>query len=294
MNLRDLHYIVAVADALNFKLAGNICHVSQPTLSMQIKKVEDRLGVQLFERSNKRVRATEAGRQIVEIARRILQEEKQIREVAASLRDLESGEFRLGAFPTLASYVFPRYVPVLLKAFPKMRLLLAEERSSVLLEKLVSGDLDAALLALPVKESRLKAEHLFDDPFLLAVGPDHPLARRKSICLSELKGDRLLLLDEGHCLRDQALAICGAKGPEEQKSFRATSLETLRLMVQAPHSGLMTLMPRIAVSPADTLKTIPFKGRQPYRSIGLCWRKTDARFSVIAKMSEALRQSDRR
>lgn len=288
MNLRDFHYIIALADSLNFKRASETCHVSQPTLSMQIKKLEDYLGVQLFERTNKSVMPTDAGLRIIEVARRITQDEKQIIEIARALRDPAAGEFRLGAFPTLASYVFPSYVPAIIKAFPKLHLLLLEEKTDVLLEKLRLGKIDAALLALPIEDDTLETAHLFDDPFLLAVGRDHALAHKKTIRIADLDGHRLLLLSEGHCLRDQALAVCHAHGAQEEESFRATSLETLRLMVQAPHSGLMTLMPEIAMSPRDKLHYIPFTGTSPSRSIALVWRKTNARTDMILKLKDIL------
>jgi LysR family hydrogen peroxide-inducible transcriptional activator len=288
MNLRDLHYVQALAETLNFKAAADSCHVSQPTLSMQIKKMEDTLGVRLFERSNKSVILTAPGLRIVDMVRRIVQDEKNIRKIALALRDPGAGEFRLGAFPTLASYVFPSYVPALLKAFPKMNLLLIEEKTEALLEKLISGKIDAALLALPIEDAHLETKHLFDDPFFLAVGRDHPFARKKSATVADLGGHKLLLLNEGHCLRDQALAVCHAHGAREEKSFRATSLETLRLMVQAPHSGFMTLMPAVALSARDKLRCIPFKGQGPSRRIGLVWRKTDARADTIGKMTKIL------
>ncbi|MDR3424777.1 MAG: LysR substrate-binding domain-containing protein [Alphaproteobacteria bacterium] len=288
MNLRDFHYLLAVADSLNFNRAAEACHVSQPTLSMQIKKLEEYLGVRMFERTNKNVRVTPAGRRVIEIARRIVQDERHIRDIAKELRNPAAGEFKLGAFPTLASYIFPTCVPAIVKKFPKLHLLLVEEKTDILLEKLKAGKIDAALLALPIDDAALQTLDLFNDPFLLAVGRDHPLAKKKSVRMADLSGGRLLLLDEGHCLRDQALAVCRAHGAKEENSFRATSLETLRLMVQAPHSGFMTLMPAIAVSPRDKLHYIPFRGETPARTIGIVWRKTDARAGMIGEMGQSL------
>ncbi|MGB9153097.1 MAG: LysR substrate-binding domain-containing protein [Alphaproteobacteria bacterium] len=288
MNLRDLHYFLAVAENRNFKKAADACNISQPTLSMQIKKMEEYLGVRLFERTNKSVLITDTGRRIEEAARRIVQDEQQIFEIARMVRDPASGEFKLGAIPTLASYVFPSYVPAIAKSFLKLQLLLVEEKTEVLIEQLKTGKIDAALLALPIEEATLDQAKLFDDPFLLAVGAEHPLAKRKNVRLADLAGHKLLLLDEGHCLRDQALSVCRAHGAEEEQSFRATSLETLRLMVQAPHSDLMTLIPAVAVSPGDKLHYIPFTGASPSRSVGLVWRKTSARADMIVKMADAL------
>lgn len=288
MNLRDFHYALAVAETLSFKLAAELCHVSQPTLSMQIKKLEDYLGVELFERTNKSVRVTAAGQRILALARRIVQDEKHMRELAQSLRDPGAGELRLGAFPTLASYVFPSYVPVLRKIFPKLHLFLVEEKTGVLLERLNEGRIDAALLALPV-EGNVRAEHLFDDPFFFAVGADHPLAKRKSVRVSDLADQKLLLLEEGHCLREQVLALCAAHGGREEASFRATSLETLRLMVQEPHSGFATLMPSVARMARDRLRWIPFVGTAPARQIGLVWRAHDSRIDMFETIATALR-----
>jgi len=281
MNLRAFHYVLAVSETLSFKAAADFCHVSQPSLSMQIKKIEDLWGVQLFERTNKSVRVTETGRRLIEIMRRIVSDEKMLSDAVSGLRTPGSGEFRLGAFPTLASYVFPSFVPALSKIFPHLQLLLLEEKTNILLDRLINGKIDAALLALPIVNSRLCSEPIFEDPFYLAVGPDHPLAHRKTVRVSDMDGHKLLLLDEGHCLRDQALAFCQANGADEEKRFRATSLETLRLMVRQPRSGLMTLLPGVALSPGDGLRTIPFIGKAPSRSIGLVWRKTDARQDMM-------------
>ncbi|MDD3371126.1 MAG: LysR substrate-binding domain-containing protein [Alphaproteobacteria bacterium] len=294
MNLRDFRYVLAVAETLNFKAAAERCHVSQPTLSMQIRKLEDRLGIPLFERTNKRVMLTASGRSILPVLHEAVGCEKQIHDIAYSLRNPESGEFRFGAFPTLASYVLPDYVPALLKAFPRLKLLLVEDRTNTLLLRLAEGTLDAALLALPVEAPGMRSVHIFDDPFLLAVGADHPLAHRKSVRLSDLDGRKLMLLEEGHCLRKQALDICGSYGAGEDGSFRATSLETLRLMIEAPHSEAMTLMPAVAVSHADKLRTLPFIGKKPMRRIGLFWRKSDVRSEMILKMADVMRRISRK
>jgi LysR family hydrogen peroxide-inducible transcriptional activator len=293
MNLRDLHYVLAVAETRSFRRAAEQCNVSQPTLSMQIRKLEDYLGVRLFERTNKSVMTTEAGRRIAEIARRIVQDEALIVDYARASQDPSAGEFRLGAIPTLASYVFPHFVPALGRSFPKLQLMLAEEKTERLLERLQDGTLDAALLALPVDNASFDSAHLFDDPFLLAVGRDHPLATRKQVRVVDLAGQKLLLLDEGHCLRDQALDVCRTHGAREEKSFRATSLETLRLMVESPNSGLMTLMPQIAIrgGNAGGLRYIPFAGEQPMRAIGIVWRKTSARAEMTMEMAKNLRSA---
>jgi LysR family hydrogen peroxide-inducible transcriptional activator len=290
MNLRDLKYLVAVADLKNFSQASERCFVSQPTLSAQIKKLETELGVTIFERSNRAVRLTEAGEGIVAAARRILTETDLIEQIAASSRDPLAGSFRLGAFPTLASYVFPTLVPRIAKALPKLRLLLIEEKTDTLISQLRSGDCDAALLALPVNDPALVAMKLFDDPFLLAVHPQHPLANRQQIDPMELRDLKLLLLDEGHCLRDHALDVCYLHGGHEEPDFRATSLETLRMMVKAGSGA--TLIPQTAAGEDHSgIHYIPFSEPSPKRLIGLVWRKTTARGLLIERLSELLKAS---
>lgn len=290
MNLRDLKYLVAVADLQNFSQASERCFVSQPTLSAQIKKLETELGVAVFERSNRSVQVTEAGESIIAAARRILAEVDLIEQVAASSRDPLAGSFRLGAFPTLASYVFPSLVPRIAKALPKLKLLLIEEKTEALCERLRAGTCDAALLALPVNDPALVSVKLFDDPFLLAVPLGHPLAERERIDPGELLNLKLLLLDEGHCLRDHALDVCYRHGGHEEPDFRATSLETLRMMVKAG-SGI-TLIPELAIrDDASGIRYIPFCDPAPRRQIGLVWRKTTARKVLMDRLIELLRET---
>ncbi|MCB2081112.1 MAG: LysR family transcriptional regulator, partial [Rickettsiales bacterium] len=222
MNLRDMHYLVAVADLRNFSEAAVQCHVSQPTLSHQIKKLEEWLGVQVFERTNRRVMPTEAGEAIIRTARRILQEVEHIHDIAESARDPFSGKFRLGAFPTLSTYIFPGLVPRIHDAMPKLRLILLEEKTQQLVERLRAGTLDAALLALPVQDDTLVSAPLFEDAFFLAVPEGHALAGHQVITQLELAEYPLMLLEEGHCLRDQALDVCHNAGGAEEQDFRAT------------------------------------------------------------------------
>lgn len=283
MNLRDLQYLIAVADLRNFSQAANQCCVSQPTLSSQIRKLEDTLGITVFERSNKRVMPTETGEQIIALARRILREVEAMHDVAQSAHDPLAGKFRLGAFPTLSTYIFPSLVPKITAVLPQLKLVLVEEKTQALLDRLKRGELDAALLALPVHDEQLAVKTLFDDDFFLAVPPQHPLAQKKIVEQTDLASNTLLLLEEGHCLRDQALEVCHRAGLEEEQDFRATSLETLRQMVKAG-TGI-TFMPKIAIHPNETgICYIPFKKPAPYRTIGLVWRKTSARMAVIEKL----------
>ena len=290
MNLRDLHYLTAVADLRSFVKAAERCHISQPTLSMQIRKLEESLGVQIFERTNKKVLPTEVGEQIIAAARRALQETDRIKELAATAQDPLAGNLRLGGFPTLSSYIFPQLAALLKPALPRIRLILVEEKTEALISQLQSGALDAALLALPLNEDFLETVELFEDEFLLAVSDDHPLAGRGVIAEQDLRGQHLLLLDEGHCLRGQALQVCRINGADEQQDVRATSLETLRRMVRA--GAGMTFMPRIAVRNAENgICYLPFAAPAPKRCIGLAWRKTSARGVLFAELTGLLRQA---
>lgn len=287
MNLRDLNYLVAVADFRSFIQAADHCCISQPTLSTQIKKMEESLGVQIFERTNKKVLPTELGEQIIASARLILLEIDKIEQLADNAQDPLAGNFRLGAFPTLATYIFPGLVPLIKKALPKLRLILIEEKTDALIAQLKQGHLDAALLALPVHDDYLETRKLFEDEFLLAVATDHPLAERATIAQPDLTNQQLLLLDEGHCLRGQALQICQLNHAEEQQDVRATGLETLRQMVRAG-TGI-TFMPKIAIhEPEEGIRYIPFADPVPKRTIGMVWRKTSARNELLERLTRLM------
>lgn len=288
MNLRDLQYLIAVADLRNFSQAAEACHVSQPTLSNQIRKLEETLGVVLFERTNKRVMATDTGEQIVALARKVMREVDEMYDVANSSHDPLAGKFRLGAFPTLSTYIFPTLVPQITAAMPQLKLVLVEDKTQALIEKLKRGELDAALLALPVADEQLHVETLFNDEFYLAVNPKHPLANQASVKQEQLAEHQLLLLEEGHCLRDQALEVCHLHGISEEQDFRATSLETLRQMVKAG-TGI-TFMPNIACHSDDSgIKYVPFTQPAPYRTIALVWRRTSTRLAILEKLQAMLR-----
>jgi LysR family hydrogen peroxide-inducible transcriptional activator len=289
MNLRELEYIVAIAEHGQFGRAAEACHVSQSTLSIQVKKLEEFLGVAIFERDNRHVLVTAVGEQILERARAALREAREIRRVAAAARDPDAGDFTLGVFPTLAPYYLPAVVPALTAAFPRLRLLLVEEKTPVLLAMLTAGNLDAAVLALPAGGDAIETTALFDDEFLLAVPAGHPLARTKRLREKDLIREELLLLEDGHCLRDQALAVCERSGAGERRDFRATSLETLRHMV-ASGSGI-TLIPRIAVREDAGVRYLRFSaGAPPHRTIGMAWRATTARRELLGRMAEVLRE----
>lgn len=283
MNLRDLKYVTAVAQYQSFVQAAEHCFVSQPTLSTQIKKMERELGITLFERTNKKVMVTEVGERIVSSARLVLEEVERMHLLAADAQDPFAGTLRLGAFPSLASYLFPRTVLTIKQDLPNLKLILVEEKTNILITQLEQGEIDAAFLSLPLKEEFLTCQPLFDDAFELAVAIDDPLSKKRSIDPSELKDKPLLLLNEGHCMRDQALQFCQWSGAQEQLGVRAASLETLRQMVIAGTG--MTLMPKIAIGRDDDLICyVPFKNPVPKRTIGLVWRKSSVRNQLMDRL----------
>jgi len=293
MTLRDLQYLVALAEHRHFGRAAAACFVSQPTLSTQIKKLEEELGVSLVERAPRKVLLTEVGRDIAIRARDVLGGVEQIRAVARRTLDPESGTVRLGIFPTLGPYLLPHALPLVRSAFPKLELLLVEEKTEAILRLLREGRLDAGILALPLHEDSLHSEFLFEEPFLLAVSDEHPLAHQPGLLkLRDLSHQNLLLLEDGHCLRDQALEVCHMAGAGEHSGFRATSLETLRQMVAA-NVGI-TLLPVTAVkppvAPVDGLHLIEFKGHAPSRRIAMVWRKSSAMHAFLQRLAEVFRQ----
>lgn len=286
MNIRDLRYLVALAELGNFRRAADRCFVSQPTLSGQIKKLEETLGMTLVERSHKFVKLTEGGQQILECAHRVLHEVDHMKAIASSIGNPFAGNFRLGGFPTIAPYLFPELVPFIRQAMPKLKLILMEAKTQDLLVSLQDGSIDAAILALPVDASGLVCQPLFDDEFLLAVEPDHALAQQSSVSMAELASERLLLLEEGHCLRTQALDLCQHHNIQEE-SFRATSLETLRQMVKAGTG--VTLIPRIAADADHDICYVPFTAPAPSRVIGLVWQKGHHREAVMQQLAQIIR-----
>lgn len=287
MNLRDLKYLIALADLRHFGKAADACFVSQPTLSTQVRKLEEELGVTLVERAPRKVMLTPTGQDVVQRARRIVADVEQMREAARRSKDPESGSLRLGVFPTLAPYLLPHVVPQLRERFPQLELLLVEEKSDVLLQRLREGRLDAALLALPVHDEQLHAEFLFDEHFVLAAPHGHELTSRTSLGIDELSDETLLLLEDGHCLRDQALDVCRLSGAQEKSGFRATSLETLRQMVAAGVG--VTLLPALSVhapivQPAN-IRLVKFRDPAPSRRIALVWRKSSAMEAFLQQLA---------
>ncbi len=283
MNLRDLKYLVSVAKEQHFARAAEKSFVSQPTLSMQIKKLEDELGVQIFERSQKNFLVTKVGKEIVAKAEIILREAEELRNIAKNSKDPFSGELRIGAFPTLASYFFPKVVGKISKKFPQLKLLLVEEKTGVLLQKLHSGEIDAAFLALPITSEVLEVVKIFEEPFLLALSKGHALAKSKKIHAKDLKGQKLMLLEDGHCLRNQALEFCSMLGAFEQHDFKASSLETLRQMVEI--GAGITLMPKIAAQKDGKIIYAEIVNA-PKRTIGLVWRKSSGRSELLKEIGK--------
>jgi LysR family transcriptional regulator, hydrogen peroxide-inducible genes activator len=291
MNLRDLRYLVALADERHFGKAAERCYVSQPTLSAQIRKLEEYLGVPLVERRPRRVTLTAAGEKIVDRARRLLLEADAIVELAKTDRDPLSGALKLALIPTVGPYLLPHVARRLRRELPRLKLMLYEYQTAPLLERLRAGEIDMGIVALPVPLDGLESEPLYDEPFMLAVPADHRLAGQERVKLDDLKGETLLLLEDGHCLRDQALEVCSRIRVHEEQDYRATSLETLRQMVAAGHG--ITLLPDLAagapVGSARGLRVKPFVRPAPARTIGAVWRKSTTRLPAITAIAAAIR-----
>lgn len=291
MNLRDLKYLVALADHKHFGRAASACFVSQPTLSTQIKKLEEELGVSLVERAPRHIMLTSAGRDAAERARRIVADVEEMKEAARRSQNPEAGAVRLGIFPTLGPYLLPHVVSQVRERFPELELLLIEEKTEVILRQLREGKLDAGVLALPLHDEHLHIEPLFEEPFMLAVPVAHALAASKTLTMHDLAHESLLLLEDGHCLRDQALDVCHLAGAGEKTGFRATSLETLRQMVAA-NVGI-TLLPVLAVKPpvpaSQDIRLLPFRAPAPSRRIAMVWRRSSAMSEFLSKLAAVFR-----
>jgi len=291
MNLRDLKYLVAVAEHRHFGRAAEACFVSQPTLSTQLKKLEEELGVTLIERTNRQVLLTAVGERVVAQAQRVLREANHLNHIAEEYTDPFGGEFRLGVIPTVAPYLLPKILSPIRKHLPNLKTQLTEGQTAVISRMLREGDLDAVILALPIEEENVVERKLYTEPFYMAVSRAHALANKKKVTVDDLDDEQVLLLEDGHCLRDQALEVCNSHNAVENTNFRATSLETLRQMVVADVG--VTLMPELAVpaKPAAGIRYIPFRGEIPHRDIGLCWRKSSPREPLLEKLAEVLTES---
>lgn len=300
MNLRDLRYLVALADERHFGKAAERCFVSQPTLSAQIRKLEEYLGVPLVERQPKRVALTATGAKVVQRARVLLQEADAIVELAKTDRDPLAGALKLALIPTVGPYLLPHVAGRLRREVPRLKLMLYEYQTEHLLQRLRAGEIDVGILALPVQLDGLESAELYDEPFTLAVPASHPLAERDRVKLEDLRGETLLLLEDGHCLRDQALDVCSRVPVNEAQDYRATSLETLRQMVAAGHG--ITLLPELAaetpVGTARGLRVKQFTKPAPVRSIGAVWRKSTTRApaidAIVATIRSAMKEGTRK
>ncbi len=291
MNLRDLRYLVALADTRHFGKAAEKSFVSQPTLSAQIKKLENYLGVQLIERQPRNVALTETGAKIVMLARRILQESDEIIALARNEYDPLEGKLKVALIPTIGPYLLPKIVRRLRKQLPRLQLMLYEYQTQPLLDKLRAGDLDVGILALPVAADGVETCELYRESFTVAMPSHHALAKKNHIKLDDLNGEAVLLLEDGHCLRDQALDVCSRVDVKEHDDYRATSLETLRQMVAA---GLgITLLPELATrGPFGTghgLTIKSFAKPVPTRTVGAVWRKSSTRAAAIDALCENIR-----
>jgi LysR family transcriptional regulator, hydrogen peroxide-inducible genes activator len=292
LKLKDLRYLVAVADLRHFGRAAVRCFVSQPTLSAQLKKLEQSLGVQLIERTPNNVSLTAAGEEAVARARRIIEASDEVVALAAVARDPLGGRLRVALLPTIGPYLLPQVAPLVRRRLPRLQLQLYEYQTAPMLEKLHAGELDVGILALPVELAGLESRELYREPFLVALPERHPLAAHEALRAAELKGERLLLLEEGHCLRDQALEVCSRVGLRESQDFRATSLETLRQMVAA--GAGVTLLPELAGRGANRsghgVVLRPFVRPAPARQVGAVWRKTTPRRAAIDAVAELIAQ----
>jgi LysR family transcriptional regulator, hydrogen peroxide-inducible genes activator len=291
--LRQLEYLVAIADLGSFHRAARACGVSQPGLSAQIRQLETLLELRLLERDRRRVLLTPAGVELVRRARAVLAEARGLVETASALQRPLSGTLRLGVIPTVAPYLLPRALPRVRRRYPELRLRLREAQTADLVAALERGELDVLLLALEAPLGDVATRALFRDPFHVAVPAQHPLARRKRVREADLAGEPVLLLDDGHCLRAQALAVCRENGAEEQSDFRATSLGTLIEMVCG--GAGVTLLPELALASEARRRGLavrPFAKPAPYRTIGLAWRTSSRREAEFALLADALAPVD--
>ncbi len=293
MNLRELEYLIALEETHNFHQAAAKCFVSQPTLSGQLKKLEQELGVLLVDRQQRKMVMTDAGMAITQQAREVLKQVKLLKEMAKSFTDPRQAKIHLGLIPTIAPYLLPTIMPSIKQSYAQLRLWLYELQTAVLLEKLADAELELLILALPIDSHAFEQVDLFDEDFYLAVSSQHELAKKRQIALSELKDKELLLLEEGHCLRDHALDVCFLAGAREQDSFHATSLETLRHMI-AENLG-MSLFPAMAITswkrPHQEIVYIPFQQPVPQRKIGMLYRKGSYREELYLQLAELIKQT---
>lgn len=288
-SLRQLQYLIAVADTGRFRRAAELCHVSQPALSAQLAQLESVLGFRVFERDRRRVLLTREGEELIARARGLLTEADDLIAAAARLGDPLAGTVRLGVIPTIAPYALPELAPAIRTKFPRLRLLWREEKTDVLVRALNAGALDGALLALRSDVRPFEREVIAKDPFMLAAPPGHPLARKNRVRSEELEGTTVLLLEDGHCFREQALALC-LKLDAHEADFRATSLATLTQMVVG--GAGVTLLPALSVpieNRAGALVVRSFAEPSPGRTIVLIWRPRSPAAGALRQVATVIR-----
>ncbi|MEI6890557.1 MAG: LysR substrate-binding domain-containing protein [Pontiella sp.] len=286
MNLQAFKYLLALDEHGGFHRAAEACHVSQPALSIQIKKFEEELDIQLLERSNKGILFTPGGRAVLERARIVMQQVAEVEELSMVWNDPYAGELSIGAFPTLAPYYFPQIIDHLVDCYPNLHLNLIEEKTHILIERLKAGSIDAAFLALPENELDLECGEIFSEEFYVGVAPSHRLAKWKTIEPIKLAKERLLLLEEGHCLRGQALDYCATAGIGEVLNFRASSMETLLQMVAMGRA--VSLIPNCVAQRNPHLHYLKLKGGNAQRTIALFWRKSSVRKALMLELVDDL------
>jgi LysR family hydrogen peroxide-inducible transcriptional activator len=291
ITLRQLRYLAALARHRHFGRAAEDCAISQPALSMQVRELEREIGVALVERRPKEIALTDTGLEVAERAEQILAATRDLIDFARH-RDVLSGSLKLGIIPTLAPYVLPRVLPRLQTKYLRLRLELRETQTKMLLQELARGELDCIMLALPVEDTDVETLRLFDDPFLLAVPAADELPIRGRIGIGDVDQHRLILLEEGHCLRDQALAFCATRrGDAPTARLGATSLATVIQMVANGYG--ITLVPEVAADAEahdERVKLLRFAEPQPGRTIGLAWRRTSPRRRDFEALAEIVTQ----
>ena len=291
MNIRDLEYIVAVANLGHFGQAAKACHVSQPTLSGQIRKLEDELGITLFERGRGGVKVTDTGQDVIAKARDVLAAADDIHNIARAAQDPYAGTFRMGLIPTVAPYIIPQFVAKLRSELPDLKMVYREDITERLTDDLLDGRIDGALLATPPTSDALDTLPLYTEPFLLVAPKDRDLSLSPPVRMSDVADKDILLLNEGHCFRDQALSVCQTSGTSGQ-GLRATSLETLINLV-AQGQGL-TLVPILAMPPAPEargLQVLPLSDKGAFRRINLTVRKSFSRRRVADRIAATIRDN---
>ncbi|NVM39472.1 hydrogen peroxide-inducible genes activator [Ochrobactrum intermedium] len=290
--VRQMRYFDALTTTLHFRKAAELAHVSQPALSAQIAEMEALAGAPLFERSQRQVIMTELGKQLYPGIQTVLRELHSLEEIAAQSRGLLQTRLRLGIIPTVAPYLVPVLIPLLRERHPSFRLQLRESVTARLLDELHAGDIDAIVAALPIDDERLTQRKLFDDRFLIATSTNDQTVLASPMTQDNVALDRLLLLEEGHCMRDQALAVCSLPSQRQLVKYGATSMTTLLQMVS--HGMGLTLIPEIAVraeARSNHMRIVPFDGEQPKREIALFWRRQSMRREDFNALADCIVES---